>query len=33
MRVGSKGGKDTADIGALERIGYLHPEETEADVP
>ena len=33
VRVCPQGGKYSADVGALQGIGYLHAEETETDVP
>ena len=32
VRIGAKGGEDTADIGALQRVGNLNPEKAEAQV-
>jgi hypothetical protein len=32
MRVRAEGGEDAADVGALERIGDLNPEKSEAQV-
>jgi hypothetical protein len=33
VRIRTKGREDAADVGILKRIGYLDPEESEADVP
>ena len=33
MRIGTQCGKDTADVGTLQCIGYLYAEKAKADIP
>jgi hypothetical protein len=33
MRISAKGGEDTGNIGTLQGVCNLHPEETETQVP